>query len=371
MRVLRPDSRKGIITAHRPHMQAGGPTKQYKKPNESLRRLDSLLQGAKLNICIIRSTGGIGDVLMTLPTVRAIKKKYDCVLTYATDYNYLNGALLKTVQGNPYIDNIINWGDIVASDYDAMIDLTCPCIVHEKPKAIPINRIDLFARHAGVQLESKKIDFKLREDELRWGKEYIQHRKLAGKKIILVQPFSSSQRRDSPVATLRNALAGILTVRKDIGVIVLTHGTDSSVQDWKYSEIVQVHNLDIRQIGAVMQHCNLVLCPDSSVLHLAGALGKPTVSLFGPTDPRARVNHYSKAIAIWPGGRLACSPCWYDQTTQCGSVCWKMVTPEMILETVIEALSGRVSPKDFLVFSNDMNSSGENFIGPQGEYELL
>lgn len=369
MRVLRPQrphSRTGIITPQKPHLQAGGPTRQYKQPNPILQRIDSVLEGAKLHICIVRSTGGIGDVLMTLPAVRAVKKKYNCHLTYATDYNYLEGALTKVLYGNPHIDAIIKWSDLVPEHYDATIDLTCPCIAHEKQGAPPVNRIDLFARHIGVELDSPHIDFYLTKSEVDWGQNFVKQNKLINKKIILVQPFSSSESRDVPKNTLKSALAAVFETRRDVRAIICTHSTDSSSDDWKYLETVEARNLDIRQIASIMHHCDLVLCPDSSILHLAGALKKPTVSLFGPTDPYARVNHYPNAMAIWPGGKLAMSPIWYGNP-QGSAITWKMLTPEMIHETVLAALNKQVLNRDYIVAAN----SRFLHFGSIGNYEII
>jgi heptosyltransferase-3 len=40
--------------------------------------------------------------------------------------------------------------------------------------------------------------------------------------------------------------------------------------------------------AALLHHCNLVVSGDSPVLHLAAAVGTPTLGLFGPTDGRRR-----------------------------------------------------------------------------------
>jgi ADP-heptose:LPS heptosyltransferase len=41
----------------------------------------------------------------------------------------------------------------------------------------------------------------------------------------------------------------------------------------------------IRQLGALMQRSRLVITNDSASLHLASAVGTPTLAIFGPTDP--------------------------------------------------------------------------------------
>ena len=46
--------------------------------------------------------------------------------------------------------------------------------------------------------------------------------------------------------------------------------------------------LDVLGTAALLQLCDLVICGDSPLLHLAAAVGTPTIGLFGPTDGRRR-----------------------------------------------------------------------------------
>ena len=56
-----------------------------RKPNTKI-RLDKLLRSASPKICIKRRLGGIGDVLMTTPLIKAMKMLIpQCHLIYATD----------------------------------------------------------------------------------------------------------------------------------------------------------------------------------------------------------------------------------------------------------------------------------------------
>jgi lipopolysaccharide heptosyltransferase II len=44
---------------------------------------------------------------------------------------------------------------------------------------------------------------------------------------------------------------------------------------------------DIRQISGLISLCNLVIANDSGPMHISAALGRPTIGIFGPTDPKA------------------------------------------------------------------------------------
>jgi ADP-heptose:LPS heptosyltransferase len=61
----------------------------------------------------------------------------------------------------------------------------------------------------------------------------------------------------------------------------------------------------------VLARCDLVISGDSGPLHMAVALGRPTVSIYGPTDPAIygpTPRPGQPAIVLRRG--LACSPCY-------------------------------------------------------------
>lgn len=314
---------KGIVSpvTSRPTIHTNA--KSYRRPSPLLRRLDELTQGRKPEICISRRQGGLGDVLMTLPTVKAIANKYQVQVDYATDYDYLNGALPTLLKNLPYIRKVMPSLSVDRAEegtWDIILDLTCPCIAHEQPLAPPVNRIDLFARHAGITLTDTHIDLILSEDEIGWARQELQRLFLLdrGYKIIVAQPSSSTTRRDAPIDLFKKILSSIPREDKRARILVLTHDSDSSqakaVRWENFDGLIRGHNYTARQIAAILTFSNLTICPDSSVLHIAGALDKPTLSLFGPTDPRARINHYPKAVAIAPASQLTCSYC-LDETS--------------------------------------------------------
>jgi ADP-heptose:LPS heptosyltransferase len=346
----------------------GGST-PYRRKNTVLGRLDRLRSGEQPRILITRTQGGIGDVLMTLPTVKAIYHKYGTKVDYGTDFGYLDGALPKVLRHNPYINQLISWRDKQAKVdkevYDAILDLTCPCIAHEVPHAPPVNRIDLFARHLGVHLPDTSIDYTIEDGEHKWAQLYLEQNNLDRNKLVLVQPSASASPRSCPVSKMKDALIRLLTKIPNLQAIVITHSSDNHGQtDWNVHRVHRAHDLDIREIGALMHRCDLVICPDSSILHLAGALNKKTLSLFGPTDPRARVNYYPHAIALWPAQHYRNYPCWYDDPGD-GYICWKLLEEEFIATIAAAMLNNRALPS-----SKDIVSFGQYKQGTR-RYETI
>lgn len=129
-------------------------------PRVGLSRLMQLLKSGSPRIAVVRGEG-IGDVLMTTPTLHAIKELFggSCHISYATNTRYLDGALVKTLQYNPDVDEILERELIKDSEFDLVINLHCPCIAHEKHGKPPINRVDLFANHVGINLTDKRLKY--------------------------------------------------------------------------------------------------------------------------------------------------------------------------------------------------------------------
>lgn len=311
----------------------------------SLQHIEKILRGEELSVCIIHARGGIGDVLMTTPTIRAIKKRYKCKITYVTDFGYLNGVLLDTLQYNPDIETIVDIGTQPYENFDLVIDLTMCCFPFEKPKYPPINRIDLFARHAGLpELDNTSLFYKVTDKEKEWASVWLQKRgSRLGQKLLVVQLFASNPRRSPNLNMIKRAIGIMTKVQPNLRAILLTHTTDFEKTPLNLHNCFLAENFNVRDIAALVDKADIVLAPDSGVLHIAGALNKPLIGLFGPTDPRARINHYPNSLAICPGLDLACWPCWYDTQGACGMACWNQVSEDTIAQTVLAVLNQTVN----------------------------
>jgi heptosyltransferase-2/heptosyltransferase-3 len=65
----------------------------------------------------------------------------------------------------------------------------------------------------------------------------------------------------------------------------------------------------VAQLAALFARCALVLGPDSGPLHLAVAMGRPTVHLYGPADANRFGPWGPPARHRVVASPLACAPC--------------------------------------------------------------
>jgi heptosyltransferase-2 len=85
-------------------------------------------------------------------------------------------------------------------------------------------------------------------------------------------------------------------------------------------------------LAALIQRAEVTVTNDSGSMHVAASLGKPMVSVFGPTNP-VHIGPYERPASVVRVD-LPCSPCNYRRLSQCpfDHACMKQVTPAMVLE---------------------------------------
>lgn len=85
------------------------------------------------------------------------------------------------------------------------------------------------------------------------------------------------------------------------------------------------------RLGALLQRCDLVISNDSGPMHIAAALGVPTVGIFGPTDFRLQGPYGEKhEVAVKLG--LPCLGC--NKLTCSSSDCMNLLSPDDVFQVV-------------------------------------
>jgi ADP-heptose:LPS heptosyltransferase len=318
----------------------------------SISRLESIFAGdSKPNFCIIRSLGGIGDVLMTTPLCRGLKRKWPgCTVTYSTDMEYMDGALPDILKYNPYIDEIIPYQILKGKRFDAVTDVTSVAVNYEKAGNPAINRIDLFSHATGIPLFGEKLPtYIVTEEEKDWAKQfltkYIQENINSKTKWIGVQARSNSEKRNWPIQNVKELITR-LTALPNVKVIVFDYRKE---EQWNLRNVIPIQNFKIRQVAALIEAVDLMICPDSGLLHIAGALEKRIVGLFGSTDPKARINYYNNAIVI-ENNSLQCLHCWYSPCDY-KTACMKSITIDEVYNAALKQLEIPECRKNQISFS--------------------
>lgn len=278
-------------------------------------------------ICIVRM-GGIGDLVILSSSIVKLKKKYPNErITLATLAKYL---FMKDLAG---IDLCIDVDDLHKYSFDKVIDLRHAV---EPPgigpgsllwrKYISVDRSDCFDFLCGVNSSRKYFNVPL--------DRHVKKFLFSGQKrpFIGFCPTAKSTARVIPPEYVEPTIK-MLSKR---GTVILFGQTEHWNRGLKgIGGCVNILDATTeRELASVCARMDVIISPDTGVLHIAGALKKKAVGLFGPINPQTRISYYKNTVAIFPVGELPCIPC-HDVPGACdhdrpGAPCMRLITPGRI-----------------------------------------
>jgi heptosyltransferase I len=90
----------------------------------------------------------------------------------------------------------------------------------------------------------------------------------------------------------------------------------------------------LSELAALVRRATICLTNDSGPMHLAVALERPVVSVFGPTDP-IWIGPYRREAAVLQAP-LPCSPCYLRQLSRCmhGHACMQEISAAAVIERI-------------------------------------
>ncbi|HUF75632.1 MAG TPA: glycosyltransferase family 9 protein [Longimicrobiales bacterium] len=104
---------------------------------------------------------------------------------------------------------------------------------------------------------------------------------------------------------------------------------------------------DLFDLAALLSLCDLVVTNDTGPMHLAGAVGTPTVSLWGPSDPD-EVRQVGAPDFRVTGPELPCKPCYRNRCGRRGAgtllpdaheECMRLIEVDSVIAAVEAALA--------------------------------
>jgi len=111
-------------------------------------------------------------------------------------------------------------------------------------------------------------------------------------------------------------------------------GAVSTCAGWAIPSLVARDQLEL--LPRLLARLACLVSSDTGVAHLAAAVGTPTVTLFGPTDPRLTAPRSRAARRV--DGRAPCAPCFLPRCP-IEHVCMRDITAASVVEAVEEALT--------------------------------
>ena len=337
------------------------------KPPTSCLNIKSSIQ----NILIIRP-GALGDLVVTLPTFEAIRKYFKDARIDIMGYS----SFLEIVKDRFYADTISRFdqADIAPlftnnsnvpaslinklSNMDLIISFVADKerglvenlkaagarhVIHYEPfpsEGEDIHVIDHFLKCLdllGVHHSNKVPKIFLRNEDVLLGEKFLNERVVDPKKLLVaMHPGSGGRQKCWPLDRYAEL---ILWLRKEINaqILLISGPADTGVVDALRGKVgdnfILVDQLPLPILAAIIKRSNLFVGNDSGITHLAAAVGTPTITIFGPTDPRMWGPRGEQVKILYK--KSPCSPCSFDTRRNCFSqICLEGVTVEDVISEI-------------------------------------
>ncbi len=226
--------------------------------NKKQPKLKSILK--RKPTILMRRRGAHGDVLLTTPILKELKKKYpDSFLVYQTDCPDM-------LKNNVYVDRVERWG-LKNNGYDIVLD---PRYEDDMSK----NAINTMAKQCGVELTERKLDIFLTPDDIRWAKIKLD----MSKQYIAIHTGKTWRSRAWDEGRF-----------KEVGLYFQSKGFDVVELGTRQTAYMGIGNdcrgCSIKQTAALIKECDFFIGIDSVCAHLGKSVGTPVCVVYGSVDP--------------------------------------------------------------------------------------
>lgn len=322
-----------------------------------------------MEAAIIRPKGGFGDVLMISVGIQILKRDYPdldidafCPFPYAEPLYHLP-QLRSIVEEIPRPEDSIQcsgyWRSFCYQEYDLVYEMLGPEVRYENGAMPDVkkHRIEMWTDYLGLEWKGETPTYHFSAVELKGSEWYWRVHGLpkpgGTKKLVGFQMRSANRKKDWDWKRFQE----LQQMLEREGVFVCLFGTDSSCQ-WRNDNTASFSRTTFRETASLMRFMDAMITVDSSLHHLACALGIPQIVLFGPSScgmgdhvpdsPLFRHPHYPGCWVYSHSIHEDCV-CWFDICNRhtgrqhLGSPCLSMISPRTIKNATMDLLNGALS----------------------------
>jgi heptosyltransferase-3 len=274
-----------------------------------------------MNRILVVRGGAIGDFILTLPALKALRDAYPDARIEILGYKHIAvlaenrfyAQAVRSIEYGPLSRLFAKNSELPAElpDYFATFDLIISYL-YDPHGIFESNlrrsgvenllcgpaKIVKTGDHAAWQLARPIEELGIRvvdltekiflsEEDRQFGREFLQ---TPSQPIIAIHPGSGSKEKNWPLQNWIELFSREhWHVEKRPSLIVISGEADKAQtaqleHTWKDQNIRFVKNLPLPHLAAVLEH-SIFIGHDSGISHLAAAAGANCILLFGPTDP--------------------------------------------------------------------------------------
>jgi heptosyltransferase-3 len=193
----------------------------------------------------------------------------------------------------------------------------------------------------GESAEKFALEYHPPEPDRSWARDWMRERGLTQGAYLLLHAAARWPSKYWPLSNLVEFVRGVKALKMPL---LVTAGRDAFEVEFTRellrqasADFQEIGTLSVNQLGALLQGSAGFVGVDSMPMHLAAALGKPGVALFGPTDEAIWGPWHSRLTVL----RRDCV-CLREKTRSCPtgplSVCMGELKADFVVEKLSEAL---------------------------------
>ena len=323
----------------------------------------------KVKKIIISMPNWLGDVVMSTPTLKVIRERHPEAHITAMCQSNVADLLIA----NPNLDKIWSYKkpkglkekiDIIKALREKEFDLgillrnsfssalwffggnvksrigfasDCRSLLLTNAVDFPKNRkcqhlVFTYLSLLGEKTKNPSPELHVTEQEKEIAKQVLkEHGWMPNQKIIGISPGAAFGTAKRWLPERFRKLSEKLTNEDDVKIICLGHTSEIPLS----KEICQSHKIinlvgktSLRELLAFISICDAFLANDSGPMHIAAALKRPLVAIFGPTDEKVS-RPYPKGVVIHK--HLDCSPCHLRECPR-SNECMKAISVEEVYQ---------------------------------------
>jgi len=202
----------------------------------------------------------------------------------------------------------------------------------------PVHAVDRYldaARTLGLVLSERPVFHVAVGDEAReFARKALAAEGLGGRPLVVVLPSSRWQTKRWP-ADCFAALGDRVAHELGAAVLFLGSGADGPLVERIRGMMTErsaslAGSTTVKQSAAILEKASAVVANDTGPMHLAVALGRAVVSLYGPTSPE-RTGPYGGGARVFSSKR-ECAPCFRELCED--AECMRDITVDDVYEAV-------------------------------------